>query len=57
MTTITNADFVSLDYSGAPGPRNADGSLPTINFLRLAAGSDLIDKGIECRHRLQRQRA
>jgi hypothetical protein len=43
--TVTNADFVSLDYSGAAGPRNADGSLPTINFLRLAAGSDLIDKG------------
>ena len=27
-------------------PRNADGSLPTINFLKLAAGSDLIDKGV-----------
>jgi hypothetical protein len=37
---------MSLDYSGAAGPRNADGSLPTINFLKLAAGSDLIDKGV-----------
>ena len=43
--TLSNADFVSLDFSGATGPRNADGSLPTINFLRLAAGSNLIDKG------------
>ncbi len=43
--TVTNDDFVSLDYSNAFGPRDADGSLPTINFLRLAVGSDLIDKG------------
>jgi hypothetical protein len=42
--TVNSADFVSLDFSGAAGPRNADGSLPTINFLRLVAGSDLIDK-------------
>jgi Right handed beta helix region len=44
--TVSAADFVSLDFSGATGPRNADGSLPTINFLRLAAGSDLIGKGV-----------
>ena len=43
---VSAADFVSLDFSGATGPRNADGSLPTINFLKLAAGSDLIGKGV-----------
>lgn len=45
--TVSEADFVSLDFSGASGPRNADGSLPTIGFLRLVAGSDLIDKGTD----------
>ena len=44
--TVDSSDFLSLDYSGASGPRNVDGSLPTINFLRLAAGSDLIGKGV-----------
>jgi parallel beta helix pectate lyase-like protein len=43
---VSAADFVSLDFSGAAGLRNADGSLPTINFLKLAPGSDLIDKGV-----------
>ena len=44
--TVSAADFMWLDFSGATGPRNADGSLPTINFLKLAAGSNLIDKGV-----------
>jgi hypothetical protein len=30
----------------ALGARQADGSLPNINFLRLAAGSHLIDAGV-----------
>jgi chitodextrinase len=45
--TVSSADFMSLDFSGATGLRNADGSLPTINFLKLAAGSNLIDKGVD----------
>ena len=45
--TVDASDFLSLDYSGAAGPRNADGSLPTINFLKLAAGSDLLNKGVD----------
>ncbi len=44
--TVSTADFASLDFTGATGPRNADGSLPTINLLRLVAGSDLIHKGV-----------
>ena len=44
--TVDSSDFASLDYSTATGPRNADGSLPTINFLRLAPGSDVIDRGV-----------
>ena len=45
--TVDASDFLSLDYSGAAGPRNADGSLPTINFMKLAAGSDLLNKGVD----------
>lgn len=43
--TVTNDDFVSLDSLGVTGKRAADGSLPKLNFLRLKAGSDLIDAG------------
>ena len=42
---VTSADFVSIDPSAAYGPRKADGSLPDITFMHLAAGSDLIDGG------------
>jgi len=42
---VTSADFVSIDPAGAYGPRKADGSLPDINFMHLAAGSDLINGG------------
>ena len=45
--TVTSADFVSIDPSAAYGPRNADGSLPVISFMHLAAGSDLIDGGTD----------
>ncbi len=44
--TVDSSDFVSLDYSGAAGPRNADGSLPAISFFKLVASSDLIGKGV-----------
>jgi hypothetical protein len=44
--TVTDADFVSLDYSQLSLPRKADGSLPDITFGHLKAGSDLIDAGI-----------
>jgi len=43
--TVSDADFASVNSAGAYGPRQADGSLPNINFLHLAPGSDLIDKG------------
>ena len=44
---VTSADFVSTDPSAAYGSRNADGSLPNITFMHLAAGSDLIDGGTD----------
>src|SRR4030095_6717315 len=43
---VVAADFLSLDYSGAAGPRGATGSMPAINFLKLAAGGDPVDKGV-----------
>jgi hypothetical protein len=30
--TVDATDFVSLDYSGAAGPRNTDGSFPPSIF-------------------------
>jgi len=45
--TVSAADFVSLDPALAFAPRNADYSLPTNGFARLAAGSDLIDAGVD----------
>lgn len=44
---VDELDFLSLDASGATGPRQADGSLPVLDFLRLASGSNLIDAGID----------
>jgi pectate disaccharide-lyase len=45
--TVTAADFVSVSASDAVAPRQADGSLPDNGFARLAAGSDLIDQGVD----------
>jgi hypothetical protein len=42
---VSDSDFVSIDTTGMRGPRNADGSLPTVTFMHLASGSDLIDHG------------
>jgi hypothetical protein len=42
---VTSADFVSLDVSELESARNSDGSLPIVDFVRLAEGSDLIDRG------------
>ena len=45
--TEANNDFASTMDTGYAGPRQADGSLPNINFMKLAAGSPLIDKGTD----------
>ena len=45
--TVTDADFVSVSSAGLDGPRQADGSLPNLSFLHLAAGSKLIDAGVD----------
>jgi len=43
--SIADLDFVSINSSGVDGARQADGSLPVIDFLHLRSGSDLIDAG------------
>ena len=43
--TVNAADFSSLDTTGVTGPRQADGSLPLLPFVRLVAGSDLVNAG------------
>lgn len=45
--SVTSADFVSIDTTGVRGPRNPNGSLPELPFMRLAFGSQLIDAGTD----------
>jgi hypothetical protein len=45
--TPANSDFASVSDSGWMGPRQPDGSLPNITFLKLKAGSNLVDKGTD----------
>ena len=40
-----DGDFVSVSDAGFMGARQADGSLPDIDFMKLPAGSPMIDKG------------
>lgn len=43
---VTTGDFVSIDTAGQRDARQANGTLPVRTFLTLAAGSDLINTGI-----------
>jgi len=45
--SVSAADFMSTTATGLDGPRQADGSVPNVPFMHLAAGSDLIDKGVD----------
>ncbi|MGY0055772.1 right-handed parallel beta-helix repeat-containing protein [Streptomyces sp. LZ34] len=44
--TLSDSQFRSVSTSGWDAPRQADGSLPVLPNLRLAANSTLIDKGV-----------
>jgi hypothetical protein len=44
--TMSNAQFQSVSTSGWNAPRQADGGLPNLPNLHLAANSTLIDKGV-----------
>ena len=41
-----DSDFQSVDMSQLAKPRNRDGGLPAITYLRPVRGSDLIDRGV-----------
>ena len=43
----SESDFVSLDDTGMLGPRQADGGLPTPEFLKLAQDGNLVDVGVD----------
>jgi hypothetical protein len=45
--TLTDDDFVSLDWTEMLRDRKADNSLPDIDFMKLWPKSDLIDKGYD----------
>lgn len=44
---VTEDDFVSLDDAELMNPRQPNGDLPIIGFMRLKAGSQLIDAGVD----------
>lgn len=44
---VTSADFEAVSTTGWDAPRKKDGSLPTLPLMRLKAGSDLIDAGVD----------
>lgn len=43
--TPAAGDFVSVSDAGFMGARQADGSLPNLDFMKLRVGSKMIDKG------------
>ena len=45
--SISYIDFLSLDEALLVRPREADGSLPEVDFMKLSSGSDLVDKGLD----------
>lgn len=45
--TVSEADFKGVDMTQGAAARAADGTLPNVDFLRLAAGSKLSDKGVD----------
>ncbi len=45
LIDVDETDFASLDTTGITAPRNEDGSLPEIMFLKLRKNSDAIDAG------------
>lgn len=45
IIAISENDFISLDTTSLYGPRQADGSLPSTNFMKLTPNSKLIDAG------------
>ncbi|GAO31257.1 right-handed parallel beta-helix repeat-containing protein [Geofilum rubicundum] len=44
---LTDDDFINLDESALMAPRKADGSLPDIDFMKIAPSSPLIDAGTD----------
>jgi hypothetical protein len=44
--TVTDADFASITSTGIGGARQTDGSFSSLTFMHLAAGSDLINAGV-----------
>lgn len=45
--SASSSDVQSVDYSAVTGPRQSDGSLPNLPFLKPVLGGRLIDKGVD----------
>jgi len=46
-SSLTSSDFLNINSSGMDGPRQPDGSLPHLNFLRPSSTSRLLNAGID----------
>jgi hypothetical protein len=47
IINVSADDFASLDTTGVRGPRQEDGSLPELYFLRLSENSKALDMGTD----------
>lgn len=45
--SVDASDFISVDTTGISGPRQSDGSLPVVDFMRLNDDSDLVNAGTD----------
>lgn len=45
--SVSSSDFISLDMNLLTAPRQADGSLPDIDFMKLNPNSPLVDAGTD----------
>jgi hypothetical protein len=44
---ISDKDFHSLDQDGLTAPRQPNGDLPSVPFMKLKTGNDAIDRGVD----------
>lgn len=44
---VLDSYFVTIDSTGADGPRQSDGSLPDLDFMKLVEGAFVINAGVD----------
>ena len=46
IASVNNTDFINVSSVGVDGPRQTNGNLPFLNYLKLSQSSDLINAGL-----------